>query len=83
VGDALVYHFQCKSTGKVVKNDGRAQFLAKWSLGQGSFDRHFLRRGRPLREVGSADDGALPEPVDSAALRWALRKDRWKRRLGA
>ena len=45
VGDALVYHFQCKTTGKIVKNDGRAQFLAKWGMTQGSFDRYFLRRG--------------------------------------
>lgn len=28
-GDSLVYHFQCKSTGKVKKNDGRRQFLNK------------------------------------------------------
>ena len=75
VGDALVYHFQCKSTGKVVKNDGRAQFLAKWGMGQRSFDRYCLRRGQPL----PAGDGRLPEMEASAAARWALRKDRLKR----
>ncbi|HOB96164.1 MAG TPA: glycosyltransferase [Aquabacterium sp.] len=77
VGDALVYHFQCKSTGKVVKNDGRRQFLAKWGMGQRTFDRHFLRRGAPL----PAGDGRVPEPIDAPALRWALRKDRLKRTL--
>ncbi len=77
VGDALVYHFQCKSTGKVVKNDGRAQFLAKWGCSQGTFDRHFLQRGQAL----PGGDGATPEPADSQALHWALRKDYWKRRL--
>lgn len=77
VGDALVYHFQCKSTGKVVKNDGRAQFLAKWGCSQGTFDRQFLRRGQAL----PGGDGAVPDPVDGPALRWALRKDNLKRRL--
>lgn len=45
-GDSLVYHFQCKSTGKVVKNDGRRQFLHKWGMGQSTFDRFLLRRGQ-------------------------------------
>ena len=81
VGDALVYHFQCKTTGKIVKNDGRAQFLAKWGMTQGSFDRYFLRRGQLLQRVGTAGSGAVSEPEDSARFRWAQRKDRWKRRL--
>ena len=34
VGDSLVYHFQCKSTGKVKKNDGGRQFLNKWGMRQ-------------------------------------------------
>ena len=83
VGDALVYHFQCKTTGKIVKNDGRAQFLAKWGMTQGSFDRYFLRRGQLLQRVGTAGSGAVSEPEDSARFRWAQRKDRWKRRLSA
>ena len=79
VGDALVYHFQCKSTGKVVKNDGRAQFLAKWGMGQRSFDRFCLRRGEPL----PPGDGRLPEADTSPAARRALLKDRLKRALQA
>ncbi len=47
VGASRVYHFQCKSTGRVVKNDGAAQFLAKWGVSQSSFGRHYLRRGEP------------------------------------
>jgi GT2 family glycosyltransferase len=76
VGDSLVYHFQCKSTGKVVKNDGRQQFLDKWGMTQSTFDRFYLRRGQP------ADTLVLSEPPDSSALRWALRKSALKRRLG-
>jgi GT2 family glycosyltransferase len=77
VGDALVYHFQSKSTGKVVKNDGRRQFLQKWSLSQRSFDRHYLRRGQLL----PAGDGAVPEPQTTLALSLAKIKDGLKRRF--
>jgi glycosyltransferase involved in cell wall biosynthesis len=76
VGDSLVYHFQQKSTGKVVKNDGRRQFLDKWGMAQSTFDRHYLRRGRPW------DGGALTDPQDSRALRWARLKSAIKRRFG-
>lgn len=76
VGDSLVYHFQQKSTGKVVKNDGRRQFLDKWGMTQSTFDRHYLRRGQPL-----AGD-ALAEPEDNSALRRALLKSRLRKRFG-
>lgn len=76
VGDSLVYHFQQKSTGKVVKNDGRRQFLDKWGLTQSTFDRFYLRRGEPL----AAD--RLSEPDDSPALRRALFKSRLRKRFG-
>ncbi|HUG21937.1 glycosyltransferase family 2 protein [Piscinibacter sp.] len=75
-GDSLVYHFQCKSTGKVVKNDGRRQFLDKWHMTQSTFDKFHLRRG------AAWTGGALPEPEDTAAYRWALRKAALKRRFG-
>jgi hypothetical protein len=76
VGASLVYHFQQKSTGKVVKNDGRRQFLDKWGLTQSTFDRHYLRRGQPLPA------GPLPEPENTPALRRALFKSRWRKRFG-
>lgn len=76
VGDSLVYHFQQKSTGKVVKNDGRRQFLDKWGMTQSTFDRFYLRRGQPLT------GDALPEPEDSPALRRALFKSRLRKRFG-
>ena len=76
VGDSLVYHFQQKSTGKVVKNDGRRQFLDKWGLTQSTFDRHYLRRGQPLPA------GPLPEPENTPALRRALFKSRLRKRFG-
>lgn len=75
-GDSLVYHFQCKSTGKVAKNDGRRQFLNKWGLTQSTFDRHYLHRGEPLTAQALPD----PDPARDARLRWALRKGALRRR---
>jgi GT2 family glycosyltransferase len=49
VGDSLVYHFQCKSTGKIVKNPGGKQFLQKWGMTQSNFDKQLLKRGQPYR----------------------------------
>jgi GT2 family glycosyltransferase len=74
VGDSLVYHFQQKSTGKIVKNDGRRQFLNKWGMTQATFDRYYLRRGEP-------SDGhvVLDMPPRDSRLRRALLRSRIKR----
>ena len=47
IGRSRVYHFQTKSTSKVVKNDGASQFRKKWGISQGTFGKYYLRRGRP------------------------------------
>jgi GT2 family glycosyltransferase len=73
-GDSLIYHFQQKSTGKVVKNDGRKQFLQKWGMTQSTFDRYYLRRGEPVDERID-----VTEPARRGALRRALLKARIKR----
>ncbi len=75
VGDSLVYHFQCKSTGKVKKNDGGKMFLHKWGMRQSVFDRYYLRRGRV------ATSTTLDEPEDSGALRWQKFRSVLKRRF--
>jgi GT2 family glycosyltransferase len=76
VGDSLVYHFQCKSTGKIKKNDGGRQFLNKWGMRQSVFDRFYLRRGEIAQGV------RLSEPKDTRKLRWELLRSRIKRALG-
>jgi glycosyltransferase involved in cell wall biosynthesis len=75
VGASLVYHFQCKSTGKVVKNDGRRQFLHKWGLSQSQFDRLCLRRGEAWQS-----DAPLADP-DAHTLARARRLAAWRLRL--
>ncbi|HEV3105502.1 MAG TPA: glycosyltransferase [Trinickia sp.] len=74
VGDSLVYHFQQKSTGKVVKNDGRRQFLQKWGMTQSTFDRYYLRRGQPV-----GDRIEVSEPPRRGPLRRSLWRSRIKR----
>lgn len=65
VGNAMVYHFPSRSTGRVRHNRGRIQFLRKWGITSKTFDRHFLHRGEPYR-------GALSEPQATRA--YALRR---------
>jgi glycosyltransferase involved in cell wall biosynthesis len=76
LGDAFVYHFACVSTGRIVKNDGRLQFLHKWGISQRDFDRICLHRGEPA-ELESALAGRRLDAVDRARLARA----RWRARL--
>ncbi len=55
VGKSQVYHFQCKSTGRIKKNDGRKTFMQKWGILPSMFYKHYLRMGKPWT-------GALQEP---------------------
>ncbi len=72
VGASRVYHFMSRSTGKVVRNDGRNQFLRKWGMTQSTFDRHYLRRGQ------RAGAPVLPEPNQSARYYWDLLRGKTK-----
>jgi hypothetical protein len=73
VGDSLVYHFMCKSTGRIVKNNGRKQFLRKWGMSSSLFDRFYLRRG----QLATSTELSTPEQT-SAFLR-----ERWKSNIKA
>ena len=72
VGDSLVYHFMCKSTGRIIKNNGRKQFMRKWGITSSLFDRYYLRRGEPALQL------ELSEPEDSPQFRRKLRLARIK-----
>lgn len=52
VGKSRVYHFMCKSTGKLKhhkakKVNGAQLFLHKWGISANVFTRFYLRRGEP------------------------------------
>ena len=55
LGNSKVYHFMSKSTGKVVKNNGRKQFMQKWGITPGYLYRNLLK-------MGTAYNGALKTP---------------------
>ncbi|MEM7035376.1 MAG: glycosyltransferase [Bacteroidota bacterium] len=67
-----VYHFMAKTTGKIQKNPGKEQFLAKWGITQGTFNRHYLRRGQAWRFRPLAEPGGLHYTFDR--LRSRLRR---------
>lgn len=51
VGRSRVYHFEARSTHRIVKNDGSTQFLRKWGITSASFMRDVLHRGEPWGTV--------------------------------
>jgi glycosyltransferase involved in cell wall biosynthesis len=75
VGASRAYHFQAKSTGKITKNPGPQQFLAKWGISQGTFGKYYLRRGQPWQ-------GPLPEAGPGLSLALARLLGRLKHQLG-
>lgn len=76
LGDSFVYHFACVSTQRIVKNDGRLQFLHKWGISQRDFDRICLRRGDPVtleaalagRRLGEAERALLAKARTRARI---------------
>lgn len=55
-----VYHFESKSTGKVKKNPGHAQFLMKWGLTSSTFRRLYTYRGQDFAPelIGHPEEGS-------------------------
>jgi glycosyltransferase involved in cell wall biosynthesis len=74
VSASRVYHFQAKSTQRIVKNNGRKQFLMKWGINQSSFNTHYLKRGTiftgPLQEPN-------PASIKSERFRAWLKRKIW------
>lgn len=76
ISASRVYHFEARSTGRVAKNKGSRQFLAKWGITSRSFVDHVLRRGEPVDL-----SVAVPE-VNAKALRRAVSLSKIKRAFG-
>jgi GT2 family glycosyltransferase len=49
IGKSLVYHFKCKSTGRVVRNNGRKTFARKWGFSASFFYKNVLLMGQQFR----------------------------------
>jgi len=53
VDSSRVYHFACRSTGRITKNHGGATFAAKWGITENEFKRWLLDYGRLDPRVSS------------------------------
>jgi glycosyltransferase involved in cell wall biosynthesis len=69
-----VYHFEARSTNRIVKNEGSRQFLSKWGITSSVFIRLFLRRGKKW-------SGILREPERDGKLNYQITRSRLKRWL--
>lgn len=67
VDRSRVYHFEARSTHRIVKNDGSLQFLRKWGITSGSFIRDILHRGEPF---DAPKDHILELKKDIERSRW-------------
>ncbi len=63
VAKSRVYHFVARSTGRVKKNDGSRQFLAKWHITSSIFIKSMLKRGEAF-ENGADTDRDRPTRKD-------------------
>jgi hypothetical protein len=61
VSKSRVYHFGCKSTGRVSKNAGSRTFFTKWRMPSSTLTKYYLRRGALF-------DGPLTEPILPGSL---------------
>lgn len=73
IAASRVYHFQAKSTQRIIKNNGRKQFLMKWGVNQSTFNQHYIKRG-------SRFQGALSDP-DPALLKFERFRAWLKRKM--
>jgi hypothetical protein len=74
VGSSLVYHFACVSTGRINKNNGRKQFLRKWSVTQRDFDKQVLHRGEVANDKVTIDSIDLSQFKLKAELMIRLKR---------
>jgi len=70
IGKSRVYHFMSKSTHRIVKNDGRTQFLRKWSMSSSTFMKGFLKWGQ---------EGVIISDEPDQSTQKRILKDKFKR----
>lgn len=66
------YHFEARSTGRVVKNEGSTQFLRKWGITARTFMNDVLHRGEPWQDN---------EPEPAPSLKGNILRSKLKRAL--
>lgn len=70
IGDSLVYHFISKSVGRIKKNNGKKQFLQKWSITPSILFNHYIHL---YNKNGDATyQGILQAPKQNFGFKLAL-----------
>ena len=72
ISNSRVYHFEARSTGRIVKNQGSAQFLLKYGITSSTFIKHVLHRGEPF-------DADKLMSIDVASVKRNLLRSKLKR----
>jgi glycosyltransferase involved in cell wall biosynthesis len=72
ISASRVYHFEARSTARIVKNQGSAQFLLKYGITSSTFINHVLHRGEPF------DENKL-QKIDTADIKRNLLRSKLKR----
>jgi glycosyltransferase involved in cell wall biosynthesis len=75
IGASKIYHFQAKSTHRIVKNNGRKQFLFKWGINQSTFNKYFIQRGTPYS--GKLSDNQFENIINKEVKRAKIKKLFW------
>ncbi|MDE1182796.1 glycosyltransferase [Paraburkholderia sp.] len=44
VGASRIYHFGCRTTGRIRRNRGGREFVMKWGISQKDFNREYIRK---------------------------------------
>ena len=72
VGASRVYHFACRSTGRVRRNRGARTFVTKWGLTQGEFKRRYMARGMATADAFASGSDSMPRPTVMGRIKRAL-----------
>jgi len=70
VSSSRLYHFSCRSTGRIRKNRGSREFALKWGITQGEFMRNFLRQ--MVFHGYTESFGRIPKPTISGRFKRAF-----------
>lgn len=70
VSSSRLYHFACRSTGRIRKNRGSREFALKWGITQSEFMRNFLRQAEC--RGGLIMPNCIPKPTLSGRFKRAF-----------
>lgn len=70
VGDSRLYHFACRSTGRIRKNRGSRTFVLKWGITQKEFKQQYLNRSS--RQVEPQAASSFPHATWRGRIKRAI-----------